>query len=96
MYKNAFTEKSKKEAKKDFDKTYQVYPQIKQGFKAGVGIEIAPVDTITELREWIVTQPEGSRFIDPISRKWKMVATDPETGKKGLILLDQITLKEIK
>ena len=96
LFKNAFTKQAQAEAKKDYDKTYQVYPQIKQGFKADVGIQIAPVDTITELREWIVTQPENSKFIDPISRKWKMVATDPATGKKGLILLDQITLKEIK
>ena len=96
LFKNAFTKQAQAEAKKDYDKTYQVYPQIKQGFKADVGIQIAPVDTITELREWIVTQPENSKFIDPISRKWKMVATDPKTGKKGLILLDQITLKEIE
>jgi len=93
LYKNAFTAKAKEEAEKDFNKTYQVYPQIKQGFKAGVGIQIAPVDTTVQLREWVVTQPDRSRFIDPISRKWKMVAIDPATGKKGIVLLDQITLQ---
>ena len=92
MAKNAFTKAQKADAQTKYDTTYSVYPQIVQGFRNGVGIKIAPVNTRDELRAWVQTQSEQSRFIDPTSQKWKMVMTNPETGKKDIVLLDQNTL----
>ncbi len=92
MAKNAYTASQKEAAQAKYDLTYSVYPQIVQGFANGVGIKIAPVNSREELREWVQTQSEQSRFIDPTSQKWKMVMTNPETGKKDIVLLDQNTL----
>jgi len=92
MAKNAYTASQKEAAQAKYDLTYSVYPQIVKGFANGVGIKIAPVNSREELREWVQTQSEQSRFIDPTSQKWKMVMTNPETGKKDIVLLDQNTL----
>jgi len=88
----AVTQSQRAGAQKTLDVAYQVFPQIEQGFRSGVGITIAPTSTKEELREWVQGQAENTRFIDPISRKWKMVMTNPETGKKDIILIDQNTL----